>query len=138
MKQLQFKEVQAVNEKVQQIEPEVLSNAPTLCHQTMIWCATQRAFIGEQQAIAKKEWMDIKKRTYLSFELSNEANKAKIDRYGVNVIKDYIASQCGDFEARWEYCDRTMAALDSMIKALTMVVSSLKEEMKNNNLFNRA
>lgn len=130
MKQLNFKEVQIVNEKLQVIEPEVLSNAPALCHQTLIWCATMRAFIGEQQAIAKKEWMDAKKKTYLSFELSNEANKAKIDRYGVNVIKDYIAAQCGDFEARHEYCERTCAALDSMIKALTMVISSLKEELK--------
>lgn len=133
MKQLDFKQVQVVNEKVQVIEPEVLSNAPQLCYQTMIWCATQRAYIGEQQAIAKKEWMDIKKKTYLSFQLSNEANQAKIDKYGVNVIKDYISAQCGDYEARHEYCVRTNAALDSMISALTMVVSSLKEEMKNNN-----
>jgi hypothetical protein len=137
MKQLDFKEVQVVNEKVQIIEPEVLACAPTLCYQTMIWAATQRAYIGEQQAIAKKEWMDVKKQTYLSFQLSNEANQARIEKYGVMVIKDYISAQCGDFEARHEYCVRTNAALDSLISALTMVVSGLKEEMKQSN-FQRA
>jgi hypothetical protein len=138
MKQLDFKSVQVVNEKVQAIDPAEISNIPVVCHQTIVWCATQRAFIGEQQAIAKKEWMDKKKQTYLSFELSNEANKAKIDKYGVSVIKDYIAAQCGDFEARHEYCVRTNAALDSMVSAITMVISSMKEEMRQQNFGQRA
>jgi hypothetical protein len=130
MKQFDFKEVQKVNEKVQVIEPEVLSNAPMLCYQTMIWAATQRAYIGEQQAIAKKNWMDVKKKAYETFVLSNEANQTKVEKYGVMAVKDYIASSCGDWEARHEYCVRTNAALDSIVSALTMVISGLKEEMK--------
>ena len=60
MKQLNFKDVQITNEKLQAVEPEVLSSVPILCYQTAIWCATQRAFTGEQMAIAKKEWMEAK------------------------------------------------------------------------------
>lgn len=131
MKQLNIKEVQIINEKLQAIEPEVLSNAPGLCYQTLIWSATQRSFCGEQQAIAKKEWMDIKKKTYETFVISNEANKTRVEQYGVMAVKDYIAAKCGEYEARHEFCERTNAALDSMIKALTMVVSGLKQELKN-------
>lgn len=131
MKQLDFTAVQKVNERVQAIDPAALSYSPLECQQTIIWAATQRAYVGEQQAIAKNEWMKKKRQTYLEFELSNEANQAKIDRYGVNVIKDYITAQCGDFEARHEYCVRTCAALDSIVSALTMVISSHNAEMKS-------
>lgn len=131
MKQLQFKDVQKINEKVQAVDPAALSYSPLECQQTIIWAATQRAFIGEQQAIAKKEWMDVKKQTYLTMWASNEANKTIIDKFGVNVIKDYIASQCGDQEARHEYCVRTSAALDSLVTALTMVISSQNAERKS-------
>jgi hypothetical protein len=131
MKQLDFKSVQKVNEKVQAVDPAALSYSPMECQQTIVWAATQRAFVGEQQAIAKKEWMDKKKAVYLSFQLSNEASQAKLEKYGVNVIKDYIASQCGDFEARHEYCVRTCAALDSIVTALTMVISSHNAERKS-------
>lgn len=131
MKELNFKQVQLVNEKVQAIDPAQLSYSPLECQQTIIWAATQRAFVGEQQAIAKKDWMDKKKQTYLTMWASNEANKTVIDKFGVNVIKDYIASQCGDYEARYEYCVRTTAALDSVVSALTMVISSHNAETKS-------
>lgn len=129
MKQLNFKEVQIVNEKLQVIEPEVLSNAPQLCYQTAIWCATQRAFTGEQMAIAKKEWQDAKKKSYETFVASNEANGTRVEKYGVMVVKDYISAKCGDYEARYEYIERTNAALASMEDVLRSVISSLKQEM---------
>lgn len=129
MKTENFKEVQITNEKLQAIDSAWLASSPQHCYETAIWCATQRAFTGEQMAIAKKEWMDAKKKAYLGFDLSNEANKAKIDKYGVMVVKDYIASCCGDFEARYQYIDRTNAALDSMCDVLRSVISAIKQEM---------
>lgn len=132
MKQQNFKEVQIVNEKLQAIDSAFLASSPQLCYETAIWCATQRAFSGEQMAIAKKEWMDAKKKAYLGFDLSNEANKAKIDKYGVMVVKDYINSTCGDFEARYEYIERTNNALGSMEDVLRSVISAIKQEMYSN------
>lgn len=129
MKQLNFKEVQIVNEKLQVIEPEVLSNAPQLCYQTAIWCATMRAHTGEQMAIAKKEWQDAKKKAYESFVVSNEANQTRVEKYGVMVVKDYIASKCGDYESRYEYIERTNNALGSMEDVLRSIISALKQEM---------
>jgi hypothetical protein len=129
MKQLNFKEVQIVNEKLQVIEPEVLSNAPQLCYQTAIWCATMRAYTGEQMAIAKKEWQDAKKKAYESFVVSNEANQTRVEKYGVMVVKDYIASKCGDYESRYEYIERTNNALGSMEDVLRSIISALKQEM---------
>jgi hypothetical protein len=129
MKQLNFKEVQIVNEKLQVVEPEVLSNAPQLCYQTAIWCATMRAYTGEQMAIAKKEWQDAKKKAYESFVVSNEANQTRVEKYGVMVVKDYIASKCGDYESRYEYIERTNNALGSMEDVLRSIISALKQEM---------
>lgn len=131
MKTENFKEVQITNEKLQAIDPAWMASSPHECYQTAIWCATQRAFTGEQMAIAKKEWQDAKKKAYEVFVLSNEANQSKVDKFGVMVVKDYIASKCGDFEASYEYIERTNAALDSMIRTLATVISSLKEENKN-------
>ena len=129
MKQQNFKEVQLVNEKLQNVEPEVLSSVPQLCYQTAIWCATQRAFTGEQMAIAKKEWMDEKKKAYETFVVSNESNQTRVEKYGVMVVKDYIHAKCGAFEATYEYIERTNAALASMEDVLRSVISSLKQEM---------
>lgn len=129
MKELNFKAVQHVNEKVQAIDPAWLAQSPHECNQTIIWAATQRAFCGEQQAIAKKDWMDAKAKAYASFDLNDKVNKERVEKYGKTNIKDYIAAKCGDLEARYEYIERTTAALDSAIKAITMVISSLKQEM---------
>ncbi len=129
MKQLNFKEVQLVNEKVQNVDPAFLSNSPQFCYETAIWCATQRAYTGEQMAIAKKEWQDAKKKAYETFILSNEANQVRVEKFGVMVVKDYIAAKCGDFEARYEYIERTNAALSSMEDVLRSVISALKQEM---------
>lgn len=129
MKQQNFKEVQITNEKLQNIDPAFLAASPQLCYEIAIWCSTQRAFTGEQMAIAKKEWMDAKKKAYEGFTLSNEANQARGERYGVMVVKDYIHAKCGDFEARYEYIERTNNALGSMEDVLRSVMSCLKQEM---------
>lgn len=129
MKQENFKEVQIVNEKLQAIDPAFLSSSPTLCHQTAIWCSTQRAFTGEQMAIAKKDWQDAKKKAYETFALSNDANQARVEKYGVMVVKDYINSKCGNYEARYEYIERTNNALGGMEDVLRSVISALKQEM---------
>lgn len=131
MKTENFKEVQLTNEKLQAIDSAWLASSPQLCYETAIWCATQRAFTAEQMAIAKKDWMDAKKKAYETFVFSNDANQTRVERYGVMAVKDYIATQCGSLEARYEYIERTNAALDSMIRTLATVISSLKEENKN-------
>lgn len=129
MKQQNFKEVQIANEKLQAIDPAFLASSPQFCYEVAIWCATQRAFTSEQMAIAKKEWMDAKRKAYETFVLSNEANATKVERYGVMAVKDYIAARCGDFEARYEYVERTNNALGSMEDVLRSVISALKQEM---------
>jgi hypothetical protein len=132
MKTLNFKEVQIVNQKVQDIDPAFLASSPQSCYETAIWCATQRAFTGEQMAIAKKEWQDAKSKTYVSFVMSNEANNARVEKYGVMAVKDFIAAKCGDFEARYEFIERTNNALGSMEDVLRSVISALKQEMFSN------
>lgn len=129
MKQQNFKEVQSTNEKLQAIDSAFLASSPQLCYETAIWCATQRAFTGEQMAVAKKEWQDAKKKAYETFIISNEASAAKVDRFGVMVVKDYISAKCGDFEARYEYIERTNNALGSMEDVLRSVISAIKQEM---------
>lgn len=129
MKEFNIKEVQAVNEKLQVIDPAFLAASPQLCYETAIWCASMRAYTGEMMAIAKQEWMGVKKRAYETFVVSNEANKTKVERYGVMAVKDYIAAKCGDYEARYEYVERTNAALSSMEDVLRSVISAIKNEM---------
>lgn len=129
MKQQNFIEVQITNEKLQAIDSAFLASSPQLCYETAIWCATQRAFTGEQMAIAKKDWQDAKKKAYETFIISNEANRDKVDKFGVMVVKDYIAAKCGDFEARYEYIERTNNALGSMEDVLRSVISAIKQEM---------
>jgi hypothetical protein len=129
MKQQDFKEVQKVNEKLQVIDPAFLASSPQLCYETAIWCATQRAFTGEQMAIAKQDWHKAKKKAYETFAISNEANASRVERFGVMVVKDYISSTCGDLEARYEYIERTNNALGSMEDVLRSVISALKQEM---------
>jgi glutaredoxin 2 len=129
MKELNFKQVQHVNEILQNIDAQSLASNPQECHTTAIWCATQRAFTGEQMAIAKKDWQDKKVSAYQNFILSNEANKARVDKFGVMVVKDYINAKCGDYEARYEYVERTNNALGSMEDVLRSVISALKQEM---------
>ena len=128
MKQLDFKEVQVVNEKLQAIDPQYYASSPQLCYELSIWCGTQRAYIGEQQAIAKKEWMDKKASAYLSLIANSETNQKRVEKYGVAAVKDFIAARCGDAEARYEYCVRTTAALDTMASVLMTVISSMKNE----------
>lgn len=78
-------------------------------------------------AIAKKNWQDAKVRAYQTFVFSNEANQARVDKYGVMVIKDYINAKCGDLEAMYEYVERTNNAVGYMEDACRTVISSLKE-----------
>ncbi len=133
MKTFDFKQVQMVNEQVQNIDPTVLTASPQMCYETAIWAATQRAYIGEQQAIAKNDWAANKVKHYSSFIANNEANQKRVEKYGVMTVKDYINAKCGDYEARHEYCERTCAALDSLQKSLMTIISSLKEEMRQSN-----
>lgn len=129
MKALNIKEIQLINEKLQAIDPAFTASSPQLCYETAIWCATMRAYTGEQMAIAKKIWMDVKKKAYETFVLSNEANQTRVEKFGVMVVKDYIGSICGDKEAQYEYIERTNNSLGSMEDVLRSVISALKQEM---------
>lgn len=129
MKELNIKEIQIVNEKLQAIDPAYTATSPQFCYETAIWCATMRAYTGEQMAIAKKIWMDAKKNAYEKFAFNNEANSARLEKYGVMVVKDYINSTCGNMEAQYEYIERTNNSLGSMEDVLRSVISALKQEM---------
>jgi hypothetical protein len=131
MKELNLKEVQIINEKLQNTDPAFMAQSPQALYELAIWCASQKSFTGEQMAIAKKEWQDEKKKAYETFALSNEANQTRVERYGVMVVKDYINSKCGEFEARYEFIERTNNACGYMEDAARTVISSLKEEMKS-------
>lgn len=130
MKQIDFKQVQLVNETVQNIDAVSLTASPQKCYELAVWASSQRAFIGSMQAIAKKDWANEKVKAYSSFIANNEANQRRVERYGVQAVKDYIGAKCGDYEARHEYCERTCAALDSLIKSLMTIIACLREEMK--------
>jgi hypothetical protein len=130
MKQLNKIEVQVINEKLQNTDPTFMAQSPQALYELAIWCAAQKAFTGEQMAIAKKEWQDRKKKAYETFLLSNEANRSRVDKYGVMVVKDYIAAQCGDLEATYEFIERTNNACGYMEDAARSVMSSLREEQK--------
>lgn len=132
MKTFDLKAVQAVNEKLQALDPQFLAASPQLCYEIAIWCCTQRSYIAEQCAIAKKNWMDRKRQAYLTLLASSEANKVNVEKFGVNVIKDYIGSTCGDLEARHELAERTFSALGSMEDVLRSVISAIKQELYSN------
>lgn len=128
MKQLNLKEVQKINETLQATDPQFMAISPQALYELCIWCAAQKSFTGEQMAIAKKQWQDAKAKAYQSFILSNEANRDKVDKFGVMVVKDYIAAKCGEFEAAYEYIERTNNSCGYMIDAARTVISSLKSE----------
>src|SRR4029078_13187530 len=96
-------------------------------------CAAQKAVTGEQMAIAKKEWQDAKKKAYEKFVVSNETNRARVHKDGGVVVKDYIASVCGNLEAQYEFIERTNNACGYMEDAARSVMSSLREEQKSYN-----
>lgn len=133
MKQLNLKEVQKINETLQKSDPAFLTANPQALYELSIWCAAQKSFTGEQMAIAKKQWQDAKKKSYETFVLSNEANKTKVERYGVMALKDYIAACCGNLEATYEFIERTNNACGYMEDATRSVMSSLREEAKSYN-----
>ena len=130
MKELNLKEVQRINEWLQQIDVEKVANDPYTLHEISIRCATYKAFVAEQMAISKKDWHDAKIKAYNVFLLSNEANRTRVEQYGVMVIKDYIASKCGSHEAIFLYCERTNNACGEMSDVCRTVISSLKELTK--------
>lgn len=132
MKALNLKEIQLINEKLQAIDPAFMASSPQVCYEVAIWCATQKAYTGEQMSIAKKEWLDAKKKAYETFVASNEANQTRVEKYGVMVVKDYINAKCGDKEAQYEYAERTNNSLGSMEDILRTVISALKAEMYSN------
>jgi SAM-dependent MidA family methyltransferase len=128
-----MKEVQVINEKLQNTDPAFMAASPQALYELSIWCAAQKAFTGEQMAIAKKKWQDAKKKAYETFVVSNEANQARVEKFGVMVVKDYIAACCGDLEAQYEYIERTNNACGYMEDAARSVMSSLREEAKSYN-----
>lgn len=131
MKQLNIKEVQRINEVLQKSDATFLATSPQALYELCLSCASWKSYTGEQMAIAKKEWQDSKKNAYQTFVISNEANQTKVEKFGVMVVKDYIASICGDKEAAYEFCERTNNACGHMEDAARSVMSSLKEEMKS-------
>lgn len=133
MKDLNLKEVQAINEKLQNTDPLFMASSPQALYELCIWCAAQKSFTGEQMAIAKKQWQDAKKKAYNTFILSNEANRDRVDKFGVHVVKDYIAATCGNLEAIYEYIERTNNACGYMIDSARTVISSLKSERQTFN-----
>lgn len=133
MKQLNLKEVQRVNEVLQKSDPAFLTANPQALYELSVWCAAQKAFTGEQMAIAKKDWQDAKKKAYETFIISNEANATRVEKYGVLAVKDYIAACCGDLEAKYQFIERTNNACGYMEDAARSVMSSLREEQKSFN-----
>jgi hypothetical protein len=133
MKQLNLKEVQKINEKLQNTDPAFFAANPQALYELSIWCAAQKSFTGEQMAIAKKEWQDAKKKAYETFVVSNDANQARVEKFGVMVIKDYINAKCGKEEATYEFIERTNNACGYMEDAARSVMSSLREEAKSYN-----
>lgn len=131
MKELNLKEVRVISDKLQNTDPVFMAQSPQSLYELSIWCAAQKAFTGEQMAIAKKEWHDAKRKAYETFTISNEANQTKVERYGVMVVKDYIAAKCGEHESNYEFIERTNNACGYMQESARTVISSLKEEMKS-------
>lgn len=131
MKELNLKEVQAINEKLQNTDPAFMAQSPQALYELSIACASWKAYTGEQMAIAKKEWQDAKKKAYETFVLSNDANQTRVERFGVMAVKDYIAAKCGDKEAAYEFIERTNNACGYMQESCRTVISSLKEEMRS-------
>jgi hypothetical protein len=129
VKQIDLKEVQRISEVLQKIDAQSLASNPQECHVTAIWCASQRAYTGEQMAIAKNDWQRKKVNAYHTFIASSKANGFEYKTLGVMAIKDYIASRCGDAEATYEFIERTNNALGSMEDVLRSVISALKQEM---------
>jgi hypothetical protein len=130
MKSFNLSEVQKINEWLQNINVEQVANDPYTLHEISIRCATYKAFCAEQMAIAKKDWHDAKITAYNTFLLSNEANRTRVEQFGVMVIKDYIASKCGSHESIFLYCERTGNACGEMSDVCRTVISSLKELTK--------
>jgi SAM-dependent MidA family methyltransferase len=128
-----MKEVQVINEKLQNTDPAFMAASPQALYELSIWCAAQKAYTGACMAIAKKKWQDAKKKAYETFVVSNEANQARVEKFGVMVVKDYIAACCGDLEAQYEYIERTNNACGYMEDAARSVMSSLREEAKSYN-----
>lgn len=128
-KKLDMDAVRKVNETLQNTDAGSLTSNPQECYTVAVWCAAQKAFTGEQMAIAKKQWQDRKAKAYETFVISSEANQTRSDKFGVAVIKDYIAAKCGDYEARYEYCERTNNACGSMERTLVTIISAIKAEM---------
>lgn len=82
MKEINLKEVQKINEKLQNTDPQFMAASPQALYELSIWCAAQKAYTGEQMAIAKKIWQDAKKKAYETFVASNEANQARVEKFG--------------------------------------------------------
>lgn len=131
MKELNMKEVQRVNEFLQKIDAQELPNNPQECYRLGLWCASMKAFTGEQMSIAKAQWQKKKVDAYHAFIASTKAQGIDIKGLGVAAIKDYIASRCGDLEATYEYVERTNNALGYTEDMVRTVISALKEEMKS-------
>lgn len=128
---MNIEEVKNISQYLQNVDIRTLSQSPQLLYELSLQCASWKAFTGEQMALAKKIWQDAKKKAYEGFVLSNEANQAKVDKYGVMVVKDYIASKCGDHESNYELIERTNNACGNMEDACRTVISALKEEIKS-------
>lgn len=129
MKSFNLKDVQRINEWLQNLNVQQIANDPHTLHEIALMCATYKAFTAEAMSIAKKEWHDKKVKEYNSFVLSNEANGSKVEKYGAMVVKDYIASKCGGLDAQYLYCERTNNAVGETADIIRTVISSLKSLM---------
>ena len=130
--ELDISAIEEISQKLQEIDPVALSGQPQQLYETAIWCATQKAFTGEQMAVAKKHWNEAKKKAYEKFIFNAKANQEYIDHYGTAIIKDYIASCAGELEAIFVLIERTNNALGYMEDACRTVISAIKEELKSN------
>lgn len=130
---INIEEVININHILSNLTPSDISNNPMALNELAIQCASWKAFTGEMMARQKKVWLDSKVKAYETFVASNEANQRRVEKYGVSMVKDYIASKCGSHESTYELIERTNNACGYMEDAVRSVIASLREEMKSIN-----
>ena len=131
--EIQIDEILSINHTLASLTPSDFSSNPNALNELAIQCASWKAYTGEMMARQKKNWLDAKRKAYETFVASNEANQRRVEKYGVSMVKDYIASKCSEHESAYELIERTNNACGYMEDAIRSVIASLREEMKSIN-----
>ena len=129
--EVDIKSVEEINNIIASLNPADISTNPSALNELCIQCASWKMYTGEQMARQKKIWQDAKRKAYETFIASSEANQRRVEKYGVAMIRDYIASRCSQQESDYELIERTNNACGYMEDAIRSVIASLREEMKS-------